>query len=151
MLSYEDVGEAIEWLERAFGFRERADQRYTDDEGRLTHAELELDGAMVMLGWPAPSTEAPNGTPRSADRHAGGSTRHTSSTAYGSASTISTGTSRERARRERRSSASPSNNRTDGCIGRPISRDIAGCSCVRLPEREVGRLVHLVPFRVRSP
>jgi len=59
MLSYEDVGAAIEWLERAFGFRERADQRYTDDEGRVTHAELDLDGAMVMLGWPGPEYRSP--------------------------------------------------------------------------------------------
>jgi PhnB protein len=59
MLSYEDVGAAIEWLERAFGFREHADQRYTDDEGRVTHAELDLDGAAVMLGWPGPEHRSP--------------------------------------------------------------------------------------------
>ena len=38
MLSYEDVGAAIEWLGRAFGFRELEDERYTDAEGRVTHA-----------------------------------------------------------------------------------------------------------------
>lgn len=27
-------------------------ERYTDDAGRVTHAELELDGALVYLGWP---------------------------------------------------------------------------------------------------
>jgi uncharacterized glyoxalase superfamily protein PhnB len=59
MLSYEDVGAAIEWLERAFGFRERADQRYTDDDGHVTHAELDLDGATVMLGWPGPDYRGP--------------------------------------------------------------------------------------------
>lgn len=64
MLSYEDVGAAIEWLQRAFGFRERADQRYTDDEGRVTHAELELEGGVVMLGWPGPEYHSPK-------RHAG--------------------------------------------------------------------------------
>jgi PhnB protein len=58
MLSYEDVGAAIAWLDEAFGFRERSD-RYTDDEGRVTHAELELDGAVVMLGWPGPDYRSP--------------------------------------------------------------------------------------------
>ena len=42
MLSYEDVGAAAEWLAQAFGFREQA-QRFTDEEGRVTHAELELE------------------------------------------------------------------------------------------------------------
>jgi uncharacterized glyoxalase superfamily protein PhnB len=58
MLSYEDVGAAVDWLSRAFGFRESG-ERYTDDEGRVTHAELELDGAMVMLGWPGPDYQSP--------------------------------------------------------------------------------------------
>lgn len=48
-ISYENVAAAIDWLCQAFGFRERG-QRYTDREGRVTHAVLELDGAVVMLG-----------------------------------------------------------------------------------------------------
>lgn len=63
MISYEDVGAAVDWLCAAFGFRE-SDERYTDDEGRVTHAELELDGATVMLGWPGPAYRSPA-------RHAG--------------------------------------------------------------------------------
>ena len=51
MLSYEDVGAAVEWLCAAFGFDE-VGERFTDDEGRISHAELELDGAVVYLGWP---------------------------------------------------------------------------------------------------
>jgi PhnB protein len=51
MLSYEDVAAAADWLGTAFGFRERG-PRFTDDEGRVTQVELELDGASVMLGWP---------------------------------------------------------------------------------------------------
>jgi uncharacterized glyoxalase superfamily protein PhnB len=51
MLSYEDVDAAVAWLTRAFGFRERG-QRFSDQDGRVTHAELELDGAVVFLGWP---------------------------------------------------------------------------------------------------
>jgi PhnB protein len=58
MLSYEDVGGTAAWLARAFGFRERG-ERFTDDDGRVTHAELELDGALVMLGWPGPAYRAP--------------------------------------------------------------------------------------------
>ena len=51
MLSYEDVDAAVAWLTRAFGFRERG-QRFSDEHGRVTHAEVELDGAVVYLGWP---------------------------------------------------------------------------------------------------
>ena len=40
----EDVAAAAGWLCSAFGFRESGD-RYTDDAGRITHVELELDGA----------------------------------------------------------------------------------------------------------
>jgi uncharacterized glyoxalase superfamily protein PhnB len=57
-LSYEDVGAAVEWLTNAFGFRESGD-RYTNDNGTVTHAELELDGAHVMLGWPGPAYRSP--------------------------------------------------------------------------------------------
>jgi uncharacterized glyoxalase superfamily protein PhnB len=58
MLSYEDVGAAIDWLGSAFGFRESG-ERYADDEGRVTHAELELGGALVMVGWPGPDYRGP--------------------------------------------------------------------------------------------
>jgi uncharacterized glyoxalase superfamily protein PhnB len=58
MISYEDVALAIDWLGGAFGFRERG-ERFADGEGRVTHAELELDGATVMLGWPGPEYHSP--------------------------------------------------------------------------------------------
>ena len=58
MVSYEDVGAAIEWLARAFGFRARG-ERFIDDDGRVTHAELVLDGAAVMVGWPGPDYRSP--------------------------------------------------------------------------------------------
>jgi uncharacterized glyoxalase superfamily protein PhnB len=57
-LSYEDVGAAVGWLTSAFGFRERGD-RYTDEDGTVTHAERELEGAFVMLGWPGPEYRSP--------------------------------------------------------------------------------------------
>jgi uncharacterized glyoxalase superfamily protein PhnB len=58
MVSYEDVGAAIDWLGRAFGFRE-SNERFSDGEGRVTHAEVSLDGATVMLGWPGPEYRSP--------------------------------------------------------------------------------------------
>jgi uncharacterized glyoxalase superfamily protein PhnB len=50
-VGYEDAAAAIEWLERAFGFRERRDQRY-EENGTVTHAELELDGASIYVSTP---------------------------------------------------------------------------------------------------
>lgn len=49
-LYYEDASAAIDWLTRAFGFRER--MRMPGDDGRVMHAELELDGGVVMLATP---------------------------------------------------------------------------------------------------
>jgi PhnB protein len=57
-LSYEDCAAAIEFLTRAFGFNE-AGQRYTDEDGRVTHAELEYEGSRVMLGWPGAEYRGP--------------------------------------------------------------------------------------------
>jgi uncharacterized glyoxalase superfamily protein PhnB len=51
-VGYEDAAAAIEWLERAFGFRENRDERYEED-GAITHAELELEGATIYLSTPA--------------------------------------------------------------------------------------------------
>src|SRR5262245_51316637 len=60
MIAYEDAAAAIEWLTEAFGFRERVDQRFTDEQGTVTHAELELeDGAIVMLGTPNAEYQGP--------------------------------------------------------------------------------------------
>jgi len=52
MIAYEDAAAAIDWLTEAFGFRERPEQRYTAEDGTVTHAELECDGAIVMLATP---------------------------------------------------------------------------------------------------
>lgn len=56
-LLYEDVGGALDWLGRAFGFRESL--RFQDDEGAITHAEMELDGGEIMLGHPGPEYRNP--------------------------------------------------------------------------------------------
>ena len=59
MLAYEDAARAIDWLCQAFGFRERADARHTAPDGTVTHAEVELDGARVMLSTPNRDYESP--------------------------------------------------------------------------------------------
>jgi uncharacterized glyoxalase superfamily protein PhnB len=59
MLSFEDVAAAINWLTTAFGFQEERSQRYTDPDGKVTHAEMRLGGGAVMLGSPSPHYEGP--------------------------------------------------------------------------------------------
>ena len=58
MLTYEDVGAAADWLCSAFGFRESG-ERYADDEGRVTHAELAFGDGEVMLGFASPHYRSP--------------------------------------------------------------------------------------------
>jgi uncharacterized glyoxalase superfamily protein PhnB len=59
MIAYEDAGAAIDWLSEAFGFRERREQRFTAEDGTVTHAELERDGAIVMLATPSAEYRGP--------------------------------------------------------------------------------------------
>ena len=59
MIAYADDGRAIDWLTEAFGFREREGQRFTDEHGTVTHAELERDGAIVMLATPNAEYQGP--------------------------------------------------------------------------------------------
>ena len=59
MIAYEDTAAAIEWLTEAFGFREREAERYTSEDGTVTHAELERDGAIVMLATPNADYQGP--------------------------------------------------------------------------------------------
>jgi uncharacterized glyoxalase superfamily protein PhnB len=59
MIAYEDAAAAIDWLTEAFGFAEREGQRFTDADGKVTHAELERDGAIVMLATPTPDYQGP--------------------------------------------------------------------------------------------
>lgn len=60
MVAYEDAAGAIDWLSRAFGFRENSDERYTEEDGRVTHAELDVgDGSVIYLANPTPDYVAP--------------------------------------------------------------------------------------------
>jgi uncharacterized glyoxalase superfamily protein PhnB len=57
-LHYEDATSALEFLTRAFGFRERF--RMDDDSGRVAHAEVEMgDKGVVMLGEPGEGYKNP--------------------------------------------------------------------------------------------
>jgi len=58
VLIYEDVGEAIEWLCRAFGFTERL---RAVREGVIAHAQLEIGEGAVMLGRQGGAYRAPRG------------------------------------------------------------------------------------------
>ena len=50
-LFYNDVGAALDWLEKAFGFKVR--NRIVDKTGVVVHGELEIADALVMLGLTA--------------------------------------------------------------------------------------------------
>ncbi|MDP9303418.1 MAG: VOC family protein [Actinomycetota bacterium] len=57
MFSYEDVGRAADWIAEAFGFEEAG--RWSDESGRVTHVNMELDGGVIMLGYPSPDYQSP--------------------------------------------------------------------------------------------
>lgn len=59
MIAYEDAAAAIDWLTSAFGFAERESQRYVMEDGTIGHAELELDGNVVMLATPNREYQSP--------------------------------------------------------------------------------------------
>lgn len=59
MLAYEDAAVAIDWLTVAFGFEERRDERYADEDGTVTHAELVRDGEAVMIATPNRDYQGP--------------------------------------------------------------------------------------------
>ena len=59
MLSYENGVAAIEWLVKAFGFKENESIRMMQGE-RLTHAELKLNDSIIMLATPSPDYESIN-------------------------------------------------------------------------------------------
>jgi len=46
---------ALEWLSKAFGFRERT--RMTDKNGRLSQGEMEAGDGIIMLASPTPNYE----------------------------------------------------------------------------------------------
>jgi uncharacterized glyoxalase superfamily protein PhnB len=76
MIAYEDASAALEWLAKAFGFRERT--RITMPDGSMRHAEMEIgDDGIIMLAEPDPHYQGPK-------RHAETceATRHWSAVPY---------------------------------------------------------------------
>jgi uncharacterized glyoxalase superfamily protein PhnB len=57
-IRYADVDAAVDWLSRVFGFRELL--RLVDG-GRVQHADMELEGGLVMLEAAAGPRDAPAG------------------------------------------------------------------------------------------
>ena len=57
MISYEDGIAALEWLRKAFGFRETA--RLTTPDGRLSHGVMEAAKGLIMLASPTPGYRSP--------------------------------------------------------------------------------------------
>jgi uncharacterized glyoxalase superfamily protein PhnB len=58
MIAYEDASAALEWLAKAFGFRERT--RITMPDGSVGHAEMEVgNDGVIMLAEPDPHYEGP--------------------------------------------------------------------------------------------
>jgi uncharacterized glyoxalase superfamily protein PhnB len=57
MISYEDGVAALEWLARAFGFRETA--RMQGPDGRLAHGEMKAGEGLIMLASPTPDYQSP--------------------------------------------------------------------------------------------
>ena len=57
MISYEDGIAALEWLVKAFGFTERT--RMVDQDGRLSHGELQAGEGVIMLASPTPEYQGP--------------------------------------------------------------------------------------------
>ena len=66
MISYEDGVAALDWLVKAFGFRERT--RMCDPSGRLMHGELEVGDGLIMLASPTPDYEGPKRHREQCDR-----------------------------------------------------------------------------------
>jgi len=56
-LYYEDVASALDWLSRAFGFRER--HRIAGPDGKVVHAEMALADGVIMMGNPGPDYRNP--------------------------------------------------------------------------------------------
>jgi uncharacterized glyoxalase superfamily protein PhnB len=57
MIAYCDGARAMDWLARAFGFRER--RRMLAGDGRLMHGEMEAGSGLLMIASPTPEYESP--------------------------------------------------------------------------------------------
>jgi len=135
MIAYEDAATAIDWLVRAFGFRERKGERMKDRDGRVTHAELRLGESRVFLATPTPDYQGPKHHRRRARPPASGPPSRGSSTGCSSTWTMSIDTSVAPKARVRPCFRISRTNRTGGCTVPKIWKGIAGCFSSRLRDR----------------
>jgi PhnB protein len=57
-LLYEDVGGALKFLAKAFGFRKYGEPMKGPD-GKINHAAMQLDDDVIMMGCPGPGYRNP--------------------------------------------------------------------------------------------
>ena len=57
-LYYEDVGAALAFLSKAFGFK-KFGASMSGPDGKVNHAAMKLGDAMVMMGYPGPAYKNP--------------------------------------------------------------------------------------------
>jgi PhnB protein len=57
LIAYADAAAAMDWLERAFGFRQGT--RIMNQEGLVTHGELEIAGSKVFVAAPTKDYQGP--------------------------------------------------------------------------------------------
>jgi uncharacterized glyoxalase superfamily protein PhnB len=57
-LLYEDVGGALKWLAKAFGFQKSGPQMSGPD-GKINHAAMKLGDDVIMMGCPGPKYKNP--------------------------------------------------------------------------------------------
>ena len=54
-MRFDDADAALEWLSRAFGFKEQAVHR--NEQGTIHHAEMSFGASMIMFGQGDPSSQ----------------------------------------------------------------------------------------------
>jgi hypothetical protein len=130
MIAYKDGVAALEWLARAFGFRER--RRMIGGDGRLAHGEMETGNGWIMLATPTPDYEGPSSIAATANKRVNGRRYRGSSTGRSYMSTMFTSIASKRRAQTRRSFPNPKRDRQRGGIERKIWRGTVGCLCSAL-------------------
>jgi PhnB protein len=58
-LVYDDVGAAVDWLTRVFGFAERTWARHTQADGSVGRTQLQVWDSVITLGTPSVHGDSP--------------------------------------------------------------------------------------------
>lgn len=59
-LIYDDPGAAVDWLTRAFAFRERSARRHMSADGTIERAQMDVCDSIITLGIPSVHGESPS-------------------------------------------------------------------------------------------